>query len=158
MFSINESVNKYVKKKFIHNISSFYVLDDKRELIFSYNSVDETSDIMDDNLMSGFITAVTSFIKEALKDNLFQVSLGDKKVFSINDNISNFLFILVCDKDAKYKKIKPIINNLKNLYLNKCTGIQYIREQRKIQSINQFHEAVNQILFPTSAESFLGSF
>lgn len=157
MFSINESINRYVKKKFILNIKSFYVLDDKRELIFSYNSVDEKTKIVDDSLMSGFITAVTTFIKETLEDNLSQVSFGDKKVFSINDNVSNFMFILICEKDAKSKKILPILKDLENLYLNYCTGIQYIRERRKVQSINQFHDAVNQILIPTNPESFLGA-
>jgi hypothetical protein len=157
MFSINESVNKYVNKKFINNIISFYVLDDKRELIFSYNSVDEKTKGMDDNLISGFITAVTHFIRETLKDNLSHISLGDKRVFAIPDNISNFIFILVCDKDAKSKKILPILRDLKNLYFNSCTGIQYIRERRRVQSINQFHDAVDQILIPTTPESFLGA-
>ena len=157
MFSINESVNKYVNKKFIHNVNSFYILDDKRDLIFSYNSVDEKVKIVDEVLMSGFITAVTSFIREALEDNLSQVSFGDKKVFSIVDKISNFMFILVCQTDAKPKKIMPLLNELKNSYLNNCTGIQYIRERKKVQSIAQFHDALNRILMPSNAESFLGA-
>ena len=107
--------------------------------------------------MSSFITAVTNFIRETLEDNLSQVSLGNRKIFSIVDKISNFMFILVCEKDAKAKKILPILGDLKNLYLNNCTGIQYLREARKLQSINQFYDAVNHILLATNAESFLGA-
>ncbi len=119
MFSINESVNKYVNKKFIHHIVSFYILDDKRELIFSYNSINEQVKILDENLMSGFITAVTSFIQETLEDNLSQVSFGDKKVFSILDKISNFMFVLVCEIEARPKKILPLLKDLKILGMYK---------------------------------------
>ena len=106
----------------IKEILCIYIIDDKGTPIFISENYIQGSGEANHALLSDFVTALQSFAQEFGEDETRVIELSDAKILSSKDNLTNYLFILKCDTNSKNKKMFGILNQIKNIFIEKFTG------------------------------------
>ena len=134
----------------IKEIHRIYIIDSKAKPIYIRENYVQGSGSVDHALMSSFISALETFVREIENQNTEAINLHNEKIFISKDQLTTFLFILCCDPNTKPKKMFKILNDIKNLFINKFTGhfMDSIEEKKKI--MNSFLESLDEILEPSS--------
>ncbi len=105
--------------KWMEDIKSVMVLDDRREVIFSFaNSV--YGDTKDEGVLSRFMLAMESFAREFGGNELKMVEVGSEKIYLLKDNFSGFLFIAVSHKHTKRKSIFKKLEKIRDMFNENC--------------------------------------
>ena len=133
----------------IKEIQSFIILDNNGAPIFVQENFIQGRNNVDLALLSDFINALQNFATELGEKETKFIELGGGKIFSTKDSSTNYLFVLKCDKKAKAKKMYQILNEIKNLFLNKFLGHLYeIKEEKNKELLSSFENELKIILNP----------
>jgi len=130
----------------IKEILCIYIINDKGTPIFIRENYIQGSGDANHALLSDFITALQSFAREFGEKETRIVELSDAKILSTMDYITNYLFILKCDVNSKNKKMFGILNQIKNLFIEKFTGFLASNENKKKEIMLLFELALNELL------------
>ena len=133
-------------------IRSIYIIDGKGKPIFirEHHSQGSGSSSADHALLSRFVTALQSFATELGEEDTRIIELGDEKIYTLKDGFTKFFFVLNCEPDSKSKKMFKILNDIKNLFLQKFMGNFTASEEVKKKIMVSFLEDLNHILNPFS--------
>ncbi len=132
----------------IKEIKSIQIVDAKGTLLFSRESHIQGSGDVNNILLSDFVNALQSFAKEFGEEETKIIELGDGRIISTKDKLTGVLFILKCNTNAKTKKMFKILNQIKNIFIDKFTGHLTSSEEVKREVRSSFESAVSELLRP----------
>ena len=72
--------------------------------------------------------------------------MGNNRFFLCKEKMSNYVFILKSNRDADSIVIKPILQEIKEKFLEKFAGQFKLMIEDKIELLNAFREDVKAIL------------
>ena len=130
----------------IKEIMCIYIIDEKSNPIFIRENYLQGSGDANHALFSDFVTALQSFAREFGEEETRVIELGDAKILSTKDNITHFLFAIKCESNAKNKKMFGILNQIKNLYIDKFTGHLASSEEIKEEIMRSFEIEIIKII------------
>ena len=144
----------------IKEILCIYILDDEGTPIFIRENYIQGSGDANHALLSDFVTALQAFAREFGEEETRVIELSDAKILSSKDNITNYLFAIKCESGVKNKKMFGILNQIKNLYIDKFTGHLTSNEETKKKIMLSFVTELNKIITesPDNISKFLKSF
>ena len=109
-------------------------------------------------LFTNLVAAIQQFAVTLGEEEAKVIELGNDKIFSTGDTLTNLKFILKCDKKMKQKKAFALLDNIKNAFLNKFTGKFTSSADIKSELMKDFILEMDQLINPkSSVESLLGS-
>ncbi|MFX1338562.1 MAG: hypothetical protein ACFFDK_08120 [Promethearchaeota archaeon] len=143
----------------IKDILCIYILDEKGTPIFIRENYVQGSGDANHALLSDFVSALQSLAQEFGEDETRVIELSDSKILSTRDKITNYSFIIKSEIKSKNKKIFGILNQIKNIFIEKFTGHLASSVEVKKKIMLSFEEAINEIIAePTdSLKGFLKS-
>lgn len=131
---------------FIKGIFSVLILEKTSNILFSFENVGSDSEALDRSKFSGFISAIQNFAQEYESDDAHKIEMGNYKILSAKDRVTDIIFALICGKGVKSKKIVPILNQVKNLFINNFTGNLYASEEVKSKITESFRVELEKFL------------
>ncbi len=132
----------------IKEIKSIQIVDAKGKILFSRENHIQGSGEVNNALLSDFVNALQSFAKELGEEETKIIELGDGKIISNKDKLTGILFILKCNVNAKNKKMFKILNQIKNIFIEKFTGHFTSSEEVKRVIRSSFENAVSELINP----------
>ena len=143
----------------IKEILCIYILDDKGTPIFIRENYIQGSGDANHALLTDFVSALQSLAQEFGEDETRVIELSDAKILSTRDKLTDYLFIIKCDTNSKNKKMFGILNQIKNIFIEKFTGHLASSEEIKKKIMLSFEGALNEVIAePTdSLSGFLKS-
>lgn len=109
-------------------------------------------------LFTNLVAAIQQFAATLGEEEAKVIELGNDKIFSTGDTLTNLKFILKCDKKMKQKKAFALLDNIKNSFLNKFTGKFTSSADIKSELMKDFILEMDKLVNPrSSVESLLGS-
>ena len=139
----------------IKEILCIYIIDDTGTPIFIRENYIQGSENANHALLSDFITALQSFAKEFGEEETRIVELSDAKIFSTLDSLTNYIFIIKSDINAKSKKIFEILNKIKNLFIDSFMGQLASSNEKKTKIMVSFEHNID-VLLEEPSDKFLG--
>lgn len=107
-------------------------------------------------LITNFISAIQSFASELGEQHANTIKLGDSMLFSTKDQISNVYFVIRTDFKAKPKQIFKLLNEIKNLFINKVLSRLNASDDEKKELLKEFEKDLEKIIKEDdNIESFL---
>ena len=123
-----------------------YIIDEKANPIFIRENYLQGSGDANHALLSDFITALQSFAREFGEEETKVIQLSDAKILSSKDNLTHYLFAIKCESEAKNKKMFGILNQIKNLFIEKFMGHLASSEEIKKKIMLSFETELNEII------------
>ena len=130
----------------IKEILCIYIIDEQSNPIFIRENYIQGSGDANHALLSDFVTALQSFAREFGEEETRVVELSDAKILSSKDHITNYLFAIKCESNAKNKKMFGILNQIKNLFIDKFTGHLANSEETKKKIMLSFETDLSKII------------
>ncbi len=144
----------------IKEILCIYIIDEKSNPIFIRENYFQGSGNANHALLSDFVTALQAFAREFGEEETRVIELSDAKILTSMDKLSHNLFAIKCESDAKNKKMFGILNQIKNLFIDKFIGHLASSEEMKKEIMRSFEAELNEIISEPadSLSKFLKSF
>lgn len=130
----------------MNEINWIYIIDQSGANIFSYQNHVQGGGNGNLALLSHFLFALQSIAKTLKENEIRGVEIGNNRFFLCKEKMSNYLFILKTNRDADSLVIKPILQEVKEKFLEKFTGHFKLVIEDKIELLNAFREDVKAIL------------
>ncbi|TFG06334.1 MAG: hypothetical protein EU539_07920 [Promethearchaeota archaeon] len=135
----------------IKEIRKIFIIDSEAKPVYIRENYIQGSGQVNYALLSKFIKALQIFAKEYGDDEETRIiEMGGQKIFALKDEFTNFQYVMVCQKDSNHKKMLKILNNIKNLFIEKFMGKYHSDNETKTQAMNSFILGLNEILEPVS--------
>ncbi len=130
------------------DIISFYIINGNRDLIYSQENISLAPEGKEHEYISNFLSILeTIAMKIGEKEEELRIMvLGHSKFFLSKDKLTNVIFILKCEKDAKQKKIFEKLNKTKNLFIEKFTGNFNSPDDIKLKLMESFTGTLAEII------------
>ncbi len=141
--------------KMADNIKRIYIINGKKELIFSYNNP-EYETIVDESLFSRFILAMNSFAREFGEEQISNIDLGNEKIFYLKDKCKRNLFIVVFNKNVQINRKSIKLDEIKKLIIEKYIKKVYDLDKKKFE-LSLLELLDNSLPNCTGVEQFLNS-
>jgi hypothetical protein len=130
----------------MNKIYWIYIIDNTGATIFSYqNPIQGTSGI-NPTLLSHFIYALQSVAKNLEQDEIKGVDIGNNKFFITKEKLTSYLFIIKTSTDIESKRINPILQTIKNKFVELFTGHFSLDVDEKVEILRSFEDYVKEIL------------
>ncbi len=132
----------------IKEIQCIYILNDQGNPIFIRENFIQGTENADHAMLSNFFNALQSFAMELGENETRSIDLETSKIFSIKDSVTNYSFILKCDRNAKPKKMFKILQQIYNIFIDMFTGHIHDFEEAKSKIMPSFESALDEIIEP----------
>ena len=116
-----------------------YVLDDNGIVVVSYENPLNEIEKLDPSYFSNFFSAIQSLASSFGEGKeVGELELGNHKIVATKDSLTDYYFLITCDPDVKTKKIQPLLNRIKNAYINLFLGNFSVTGEERNEKISQF--------------------
>jgi hypothetical protein len=123
-----------------------YIIDSSGATIFGYDNYVKGNSEVNHTLLSHFIYALQSVAKNMGEDETKEVEINKNRFFLIKEKLTSYLFIIKTKLNAKSEVISPILNKIKEKFVEKFTGHFTLPVQDKIELLRSFKEDVKRII------------
>lgn len=130
----------------LKEILCIYIIDDKGTPILIRENYIQGSGDAKHALLSDFVSALQSLAQEFGEDETRVIELSDAKILSTKDKLTNYSFIIKCDTNSKNKKIFGILNQIKNIFIEKFTGYLASTDEIKKKIMLSFERELNEVI------------
>lgn len=143
----------------MNDVNSVYVLDENQVVIISYENQVENSKDLDSSYFSQFFSAIQMLASEFGKDKeVEEIELGEYRLCASKDHVTNYTFMLNCNKKIKSKKILSILKEIKNRFINIFMGKLNAPPEEKNALIQLYINSLNELFKDQNKLSnFLGA-
>lgn len=119
-----------------------YVIDNKGVPIFLYESYTPGAPDNDHALISHFLQTLRVSASRLDKEEVKEINYHSTTYFLTKDKTTDFVFILKSIKDIKNEEVISILENIKNLFINKYANQmnESVGNRRKI--LNNFRDDI----------------
>ncbi|MHA1148833.1 MAG: hypothetical protein ACTSR8_11395 [Promethearchaeota archaeon] len=139
-------------------IKSIYIIDAKGNPFFIRDIFSQGMGDSDHMLLTNFINAIQSFAAELGGGEAKVIKFGDSKIFSTKDPMTNIMFVIKAILKSKDKKLLNLLNQIKNLFIEKFTGNLTADSTTKIRILEDFRDALDELIKPKdNVDAFLTS-
>jgi len=138
------------------DIKSVYIIDGQGNPLYARELYSQGGLDNQQKLFTSLISAIQQFASSLGEAEAKIIELGNDKIFSTGDQLTNLKFILKCDKGMKKKKAFSILKDIKNLFLNIFTGKFTSSVDIKSELMKKFILEMNDLIAPKSnVDAFL---
>ena len=128
-------------------IDGAYIFSGDGGLIFSLENLDlKDGSAFDSDYLGDFLSAVESIALNIGEEEVNTLEFGNIKFFHTRDKLTKIGFAIKCKKNTKPKKIKQVLTNLMNVFLERFTGNFSSEETIKKQQMESFIETISEQL------------
>ena len=127
-------------------IDGAYIFSGDGGLIFSLENLEDASTKFDSDYLGDFLSTVESIALNIGEEEVNVLEFGNIKFFHTRDKLTKIGFAIKCKKDTKPKKIKQVLTNLMNVFLERFTGSFSSEEIIKKQKMESFIETISEQL------------
>ena len=128
------------------DIVGLYILNSKRELIYLQENIITKVKELDPDYLSNFFATLQTIAQKIGEEEVKIIDLGNSKFFLTKDKLTNFEFILKCERNIKQKKVFEIHKRIVNLFIEKFTGNFNATEETKKILMNSFLKDLTEIM------------
>ena len=140
------------------DIKSIYVIDSTGNPLYAREFYSQGALENHQMLFTSLVAAIQQFAVTLGEKEAKVIELGNDKIFSTADQLTSLKFILKCDKNMKKKRAFQLLNEIKNLFLNKFTGNFTSSADIKSEIMKGFILEMDKLVSPKSnIETLLGS-
>ncbi len=123
---------------FMSEISFAGIIDEKGEPFYTYERYNQGSSENSEWMFSNFVQSLQLFACSLGENEVNAITLGDYKIYAAKDKVTNMVFYLRCEINAKPKKINQILGQMKSIFIEKFLGNLNATEDRKRELLNSF--------------------
>ncbi len=106
----------------MRDILGVYVIDDQAEVFFEQELYSQGSENIDEAILSRIIISLQKFANELGGGDIHRIEIGKNRVYILNDQISNYRFILRCTQKVNQKRGQNILIKVKNSFIKTFMG------------------------------------
>ncbi|MFX1443258.1 MAG: hypothetical protein ACFFHV_07595 [Promethearchaeota archaeon] len=137
-------------------INWIYIIDSSGATILSFENQIQGTGVSTSALLSHFLFALQSIAKTLQNNEIRSVEMSNNRFFLCKENMTNYLFIIKTNRDADTRVITPVLNEIKNKFLEKFKGHFRLDIEDKIALLNAFKEEIKNIVNEkTNIEKFV---
>jgi hypothetical protein len=130
-------------KNWFESIKSIIIVNPQGDIVLSLNN-GPCKEQKDEIIISKFMLAMNSFAREIGGYKLKMVELGKDKIYSLKDESTEFLFIVVSHNESKTKKISKKLQTIRDIFIERCmdsaNSDSFNKEEIKIAFYNALEQ------------------
>lgn len=126
-------------------IDGAYIFSGDGGLIFTLENLEDGS-AFDSDYLGDFLSAVESIALNIGEEEVNTLEFGNIKFFHTRDKLTKIGFAIKCKKNTKPKKIKQVLTNIMNVFLERFTGNFSSEVTIKKQQMESFIETISEQL------------
>jgi len=123
-----------------------YIIDKSGTTVFSYDNYTQGTSDVNHTLLSHFILALQSIVKNIEEEEIKEVNIDKNNFYLIKEKLTGFLFIIKTKPNAKSEIVESILKKIKGKFVERFTGHFTLPVQDKIKLLNSFKEDVKRII------------
>lgn len=130
----------------MNEISAIYIIDTTGATIFSYEHHVQGLSSPNIALLSHFLSALKSTAKNLHSNEIKSIDISNNKFFLNREKKSSFLFILKSETNTTSKTIEPILQKIKEKFVEKYIKPTLLQIEDKIEVLDLFKEDIKDML------------
>ena len=127
-------------------INWIYIIDNSGATVFSFENRVQGDSGPTSALLSHFLFALQAIAKTLKNNEVRSVEMSNNRFFLCKENMTSYLFIIKTNRDADTHIITPVLNEIKNKFVEKFTGHFKLVVEDKIALLNAFKEDIKNII------------
>jgi hypothetical protein len=130
----------------MNKVKSVYILDSVGNTVFMRERIAQGDSNVNHLMLSKLVTALQQFAKEYGENETRVIKMDGYVIYSIKDQMSNYVYCLICALETKQKEMFKKLNEIMNLYIDSFLGITITSEIKRQEILHSFGEKVDDIL------------
>lgn len=127
------------------DVDGAYIISGSGAIIFSQENLESNGDF-DLNYLSDFLSTIETIALNIGEDEVNVLEFGNIKFFHVKDRLTKIGFVIKSKKDVKPKKIRQVLTNLMNIFIEKFTGNFTSPDVVKQEKMENFIERIANLL------------
>ncbi len=125
-------------------IQNLYILNPSGICIYSHEFQKNT--FVDEQLLSGFLSAITMFAQEAFRTGLqaIQIRSGQKMIFYL-EQIHGLMFCAIANEQDNNRLLETLLKEIAQEFVSKMRNILNLNQDSKINQYKQFDPILSEI-------------